>query len=263
MFESLVIAFREGMEAFLIVAISLAYLARTGREHLKTPVYAGIVFAVLASAVMGLWLGEIADNPMTEGVLAITAGLLVGTFTVHMIRAAKTMGREIRDTLESHAVKTGFWAGFGVFLFVALMITREGMETVLMMAAVSQETAAASMIGGIAAGLLLAALMGYAWVRKSHLINIGHFLQVSSIFLVIFSLQMFLKGLHEISETGMFPWLSDGMFHTLTEDLVEEDGIGSALISGSLVAIPMAWLFWVSVKEKFGSFRQIPAAPAE
>jgi high-affinity iron transporter len=213
MFETMTIAFREGMEAFLIVAISLAYLVRTGRPQLKKPVFYGIGFAVVASTILGVWLKNVSDNPLTEGLLAVVAGLLVGTFTVHMIKVARTMGQGIRETLEAHANKTGFWASFGVFAFVSLMITREGMETVLMMSAVSYQTTILEMYAGIVAGLGLAALMGYFWVRKSHLINIGRFLQVSSIFLVIFSFHLFLYGLHELSETGLVPLLSDGVFH--------------------------------------------------
>lgn len=250
MFETMTIAFREGMEAFLIVAISLAYLVRTGRPQLKKPVYLGIGAALLASTVLGLWLEDISENPLTEGILAMAAGVMVGSFTVHMLRVARTMGRDIRETLEAHANKTGFWAAFGVFAFVALMITREGMETVLMISATAYQSSAAHIYAGIAVGVALAALMASFWVKKSHLINIGRFLTVSSIFLVIFSAQMFLKGLHELSETGMFPLLSDGTFHTLTEGLAEDDGIGSQIITYSLVVVPLGWLAFAVLKEK-------------
>jgi high-affinity iron transporter len=250
MFETMTIAFREGMEAFLIVAISLAYLVRTGRPQLKKPVFYGIGFAVVASTILGVWLKNVSDNPLTEGLLAVVAGLLVGTFTVHMIRVAKTMGREIRETLELHANKTGFWASFGVFAFVSLMITREGMETVLMMSAVSYQTTALEMYSGVVAGLGLAGLMGYFWVKKSHLINISRFLQVSSIFLVIFSFHLFLYGLHELSETGMVPLLDNGVFHEITE-VASHDSIVSQIIMYSLVVVPLGWLGFVTIKDKF------------
>jgi high-affinity iron transporter len=250
MLETAIIAFREGMEAFLIVAITLAYLARTGREHLKKPVYAGIVAALACSAVLGVWLEDISDNPLTEGVLAVVAGILVGTFTIHMIKAAKTMGRDIRDKIDAHASKTGLWAGLGIFLFTTLMITREGMETVLMMSAAAYQTTAAQMFAGILAGLALAALMGYFWVRKSHLTNIGRFLTVSSIFLVLFSFHLFLYGLHELSETGMVPLLDNGVFHELTEGL-SHDSMASQIITASLVLVPLGWLCVAVIRDKF------------
>lgn len=260
MFESAVIAFREGMEAFLIVAITLAYLVRTGRDGLKKPVYFGIAAAAVCSAVLGVWLQNISDNPLTEGSLAIVAGVMVGTFTVHMIKAAKTMGSEIRARIDNHAAKQGLWAAFGIFLFTTLMITREGMETVLMMSAAAYQTTAAQMFAGIVVGLALAAVMGYFWVRKSHLINIGRFLQVSSIFLVIFSFHLFLYGLHELSETGLVPLLSDGPFHELTEVASHDSPLGLA-IAYSMVVVPMGWLGFVVMKDKLAN-RGL-GAPAE
>ncbi|NBX65431.1 MAG: hypothetical protein EBQ96_00320 [Proteobacteria bacterium] len=249
MFESMVIAFREGMEAFLIVAISLAYLARTGRDHLKKPVYAGIAAAFVSSAVLGIWLQDVSDNPLTEGVLAVTAGILVGTFTVHMIKVAKTMGRDIRETIDTHAAKDGFWAGFGIFLFTTLMITREGMETVMMMSAAAYQTTAIQMVLGITAGVALAALMGYFWVRKSHLINIGRFLQVSSVFLVIFALHLFLYGIHELAETGLIPVLNQGPLHELAEHVGGKSLIGQ-LVAYSMVAVPLGWLGVAALRDK-------------
>ncbi len=260
MFESMIIAFREGMEAFLIVAISLAYLARTGRDNLKKPVYMGIAAALVCSAVLGVWLEEVSDNPLTEGALAVVAGVMVGTFTVHMIKAAKTMGSGIRAHIDNQAAKNGLWAGFGIFMFTTLMITREGMETVLMMSAAAYQTTAAQMFMGIMAGLALAALMGYFWVRKSHLINIGRFLQVSSIFLVIFSVHLFLYGLHELSETGMVPLLSNGVFHELTE-VASHDNILGQMIAYSMVVVPLGWLGFVVMKGKWANRNM--AAPAQ
>ena len=42
MYSALMITLREGIEAFLIVAITLAYLKKTGRGALAGAVYAGV-----------------------------------------------------------------------------------------------------------------------------------------------------------------------------------------------------------------------------
>lgn len=81
MLETAIITFREGLEMFLIVAITLAYLAKTNRPHLKKPVYWGIAVALFVSVTTGWHIAELAEDPMTEGVLAITAGVLVATMT--------------------------------------------------------------------------------------------------------------------------------------------------------------------------------------
>ena len=53
MLQAFVITLREGLEAFLIVAISLAYLRKSGRAPLTRAVHAGIVVALGISAVGG------------------------------------------------------------------------------------------------------------------------------------------------------------------------------------------------------------------
>ena len=49
MLEALVITLREGVEAALIVGITLAYLNKTGRVGLRKTVYAGLITAFVAS----------------------------------------------------------------------------------------------------------------------------------------------------------------------------------------------------------------------
>ena len=56
MLQAFVVTLREGLEAFLIVAISLAYLRKTGRQGLIPAVHWGIVVSILsASAPACCW----------------------------------------------------------------------------------------------------------------------------------------------------------------------------------------------------------------
>jgi len=49
MIESFIITLREGVEAALIIGITLVYLAKIQRPELRKPVYAAIAAATLAS----------------------------------------------------------------------------------------------------------------------------------------------------------------------------------------------------------------------
>ena len=73
MYQAFFITLREGLEAFLIVAISLAYLRKTGRDRLVSAVHWGIGLSILIS--MGAaWLFSNANNQaLWEGVLALVA----------------------------------------------------------------------------------------------------------------------------------------------------------------------------------------------
>src|SRR5206468_50343 len=52
MLQAFVITLREGLEAFLIVAISLAYLRKSGRDELVPAVHWGIGLSVLISTLL-------------------------------------------------------------------------------------------------------------------------------------------------------------------------------------------------------------------
>ena len=54
MLQAFVITLREGLEAFLIIAISLAYLKKTGRRSLIPAVHWGIAGSVALSILAGV-----------------------------------------------------------------------------------------------------------------------------------------------------------------------------------------------------------------
>ena len=132
MLQAFVITFREGLEAFLIVAISLAYLRKSGRRELVPAVRWGIAFSVLISIGAAFLFQRAANHSLWEGVLAIVAAISVASLTVHMWRSARRIKHDIEGHLHSSTLKTGTTAFVGVFLFTMLMITREGMETALL-----------------------------------------------------------------------------------------------------------------------------------
>ncbi len=134
MLQAFVITLREGLEAFLIVAISLAYLRKTGRSSLIPAVHWGIAASIARQrrSPACCW-PRAANQALWEGVLALVAAALVGSLIVHMWRAGRHMKRNIEGRLEASSMKTGSAAFLGVFGFTLLMITREGMETALLM----------------------------------------------------------------------------------------------------------------------------------
>src|SRR5688572_18616086 len=115
MMQSFVITLREGLEAFLIIAISVAYLRKRGNDHLVRAVHWGIAVSVVVSIGFSFLFARALNQALWEGVLAIVAAVLVGSLTVHMWRTAKTIKRQIEGRLESSAQKRGWLAMLGVF----------------------------------------------------------------------------------------------------------------------------------------------------
>ena len=101
MLQAFVITLREGLEAFLIVAISLAYLRKSERRELTGAVHLGIVAAVVLSALGGYLLYNAANQELFEGPLALLAAVSVTWMVVHMWRAGRHMKRDIEGRLAS------------------------------------------------------------------------------------------------------------------------------------------------------------------
>ena len=239
MIQAFVITLREGLEAFLIVAISLAYLRKTGRVTLLSAVHWGIVFSVILSVAAGLLLAQANNQALWEGVLALVAALLVASLTMHMWRAGKRMKREIEGRLEASSAKLGRAAFFGVFGFTTLMITREGMETALLMTQLIFTVKSTQVLAGAAAGTLSAAFVAWLWSRYGYRINLSRFFQVTAVFLLVFVIQLLIYGFHELTEANIFP--NSQPLHDATE-AYGPDGIYGQYITYCLVLLPLAWL---------------------
>lgn len=206
MFDSLVITLREGVEAALIVGIVAGYLRKTGRAHLLRHVYQALAAAVAASCVAGYFVDRLRiTEDAYEGWMMIIGAIFVASVVIWMYKTAKGMRREIEGKLARIAERSDRAAAWGVFLFVFLMVFREGIETVLFLAAVSLNTEALmNFIGGVI-GLALAVGLGVAFFKGSIKINLRKFFNVTTIVLLVVALQLLISGVHELSEAMVLP----------------------------------------------------------
>jgi high-affinity iron transporter len=207
MFESLVVTLREGVEAALIVAIVLGYLKKTGRSDLARSAYIGLGaaagFAVAAAILVRRY--EISEDLWLEGWGMLIASVFVATMVLWMWRTASRLKGEIETRIgQAASTATGSFS-FGVFIFVFLMVGREGIETVLFLGAVRfNTTAMMNFVGGLI-GLGLAIVFGFLFVKGSIRINLRKFFSITSIILLVVAVQLFISGLHGLSEALVLP----------------------------------------------------------
>jgi len=239
MAQAFVITLREGLEAFLIVAISLAYLKKTGRASLIPAVHWGIAGSIALSILAGVLFARAANQALWEGILALVAGVLVASLTVHMWRVGKRMKRDIEARLEASSARVGRGAFLGVLGFTLLMITREGMETALLMNTLLFSVGAPTVIAGAVAGTLAAAFIAWLWSQYGYRVNLSRFFQVTAVFLLVFVVQLFIYGFHELTEANIIAPL--GAWHDATEPF-GPDGIYGQYLTYLLVVLPVAWL---------------------
>ncbi len=253
MLQALVITLREGFEAFLIVAISLSYLRKSGRVALAPAVHWGIGVAVAVSALGGYLLFHSLNQEWLDGPLALVAAASVTWMIVHMWRTGRRMKGDIEGHLKASTAKPGKAAFTGVFLFTLLMISREGMETALLLMQLHTTT---NLLLGAALGSVAAAGVAWLWSRFGHRVNLQLFFQATAIFLFVFVVQLLIKGTHEMSEAGYLPYSE--IIHSSTEAWGPDSLFGHVL-TYLLVVLPLAWIGFKSIVSKSPIFA--PAAP--
>jgi len=237
MLQSFIILLREGFESFLIVAIIFAYLRKTSQRRLLPAVYSAIAVSVIVSVALGYVLRQGVDvnQSLWEGILGVVAIIFVVTLVIHMWRTAPRLKQDMQRRLDEVSAHNSRWAALlGVFLFTVLMISREGIETALMLSQVRGQY----LTGGLL-GLGAAMVMALMWARFGHLINMKRFFQVTGIFLLLFTVQIAIYSFHEFAEAGLFP--NSDAIHEATE-MYSPDGLYGKFFSLLTVLFCAGWL---------------------
>src|SRR3981189_439639 len=203
MLQAFIITLREGVEAALIVGITLAYLSKIGRNDLRKSVYAALAAAFAGSIALAVALSPLHWNQdIFEGWVMLVAAVFVVTMIVFMMKT----GRKLKGEIES---KVGLFARgdawIGLFLFVFLMVLREGVETVLILSAVTLNSNELMSFIGTLLGVIVAVLFGVMFVKGSVKINLQKFFRVTTAILFLVAAQLLISGLHELSENGVLP----------------------------------------------------------
>ena len=203
MLQAFIITLREGVEAALIVGITLAYLAKIGRNDLRKSVYAALGSAFVGSIGAALIISRLKLNQdIFEGWVMLIAAGFVLTMIVFMMKT----GRKLKGQIEG---KVGLLAGndawIGLFLFVFLMVLREGVETVLILSAVTLNSSELLSFIGTSLGVIVAVAFGVMFVKGSVKINLQKFFKVTTAILFFVAAQLLVSGLHELSENGVLP----------------------------------------------------------
>jgi len=268
MLNSFIIVLREGFESFLLVAVILAYLRKSEQKWLNSSVYLAILVALATSAglayvlnagvdnatvesVFGTFIGSyvsqfFANEALREAILGAIAVVMVGTLVVHMWRTGPKVQQRMRERLSAVSSKRSRVAAvLGVFLFTFLMVTREGMETALLLMQVRNP----HLITGALLGLGAAIAFAFGWAKFGHLINVRRFFQVTGIFLLLFMLQVAIYSFHEFSEAGLLP--NSDALHAATEKF-SPDGLYGKWFSPIMIGICALWLLgaWLIDRHK-------------
>lgn len=256
MLQALVITLREGMEAALVIGIVLAYLGKIARPELRRAVWMGLGVAVAASLASAVLLERLpVSQEAVEGWIMLAAAVFVSTMVVWMWRTARRLKGDIEERVGGLAHRSGPVPWLGLFLFVTLMVLREGIEMVLMLGAISFSTEGFLELAGALLGLALAASFGVAFFKGSVRIDLGKFFRVTSLMLFVIVTQLVITGVHELSEAMVLPSSKREM--AMIGPIVKNDVFFFVMILG--VAFVAAGAEWI--KQRSGAV-EVPGLTA-
>jgi FTR1 family protein len=203
MLQAFIITLREGVEASLIVGIVFAYLSKIGRNDLKKTVFWALGTAIAASVLAAVIVARFQLNSdIVEGWVMLAAAGFVASMIWFMNKTARSMKGEIQARIDK---AIGGTSRLGLFFFVFLLVLREGVETVLILSAVSLNSTELLSFTGTTLGIAVAVVFGVMFIRGSVKINLQRFFRVTSVILYFVTFQLLVSGLHELSENGVLP----------------------------------------------------------
>ncbi len=203
MLQAFIITLREGVEASLIIGIIFAYLSKIGRPELKKTVFWALGSAIAASVATAIVIARSHVNTdVFEGWIMLAAAAFVVSMIWFMHKTARTLKGHIEGKISQLVENT---SKLGLFFFVFLLVLREGVETVLILSAVSLNSSEILSFSGTVLGIAVSVIFGVLFIRGSVKINLQRFFRVTTVILYFVTFQLLLSGLHELSENGVLP----------------------------------------------------------
>ena len=200
------IGLREGLEASLVVSILVAYLVKTGRRDRLTPIWTGVIAAIVLSMVFGAVLQFTSASMSFEqqeafgGIASLVAVGFVTWMVFWMRRTARFLKAELHGRLDT-ALALGPLA-LALTGFIA--VGREGLETALFLWSAIQSTqeATASTTSAFA-GLVASALLAWLFYKGAVELNLKTFFTWTGAALVVVAAGVAAYGVHDLQEAGV------------------------------------------------------------
>lgn len=200
MVDSLLLSFREGLEAALIIGIILAQLVRIGRKDLTKIVYIGAFLGFIVCAVVG-FIGfneaqgaEESAGEIFEGIMMLLSAGLIAYFLFWLHRnqhSSSSVSKKV--TQNTNAI--------GLFILSFLSVFREGMELAIFTLTKITESANAVAAGSVI-GIVLAILIAIIIFKTSVKLNLSLLFKVLGIALILVGGEMFGEGLVKLFDGG-------------------------------------------------------------
>mgnify|MGYP000679814545 CR=1 FL=1 len=265
MLANLIIGFREGLEAALIIGILAAYLVKLDRKRELGKLWFGVIAAIAVSVTLGVILGVLVENvpegtnELIAGITSIIAVIFVTWMIFWMAKHSRSLPSEMHNKLANVS------STFAVVSIGFFAVVREGIETsIFLWSATNASEQGVTPIFGAVIGLAVAAGIGYGIYRGSLKLNLRLFFAVTSGFLILVSAGILAYAVMELEELHLFPFLQTTFYDVssfVTEGSALEIFLKSTLSFNAaptqlqaliwfMYLLPIATIYWVRTKRK-------------
>jgi high-affinity iron transporter len=188
--------FQEGLGAFLTVALTLAFLRKSGSRRLVPAVQWGIALSVVISVLAAWTTSGAVNQELWEGVLALVAAAGVVVLAGYVWRTAGHVRRAGDDAMFEHAHGGAMWLAF--LGLTILVLARQGMDTALLLATLVFQMGAIEIIVAAVAGTAAAVAVSWTWARHAHHLRARVFFPLTVLLLSLVAVQLVRVGVERL-----------------------------------------------------------------
>jgi high-affinity iron transporter len=231
MVPSYLIGLREGLEAALIVGLTLGVLTKMKKPEYRPAVWWGVAAAIIISIAIAAVIQLVGASlegraeEVFEGAMMIFAAAVLTWMIFWMQRMSRRIQQGLKNDVRMAATQGQNWGLFGIAFFAVL---REGIETALFLTAAAMNASTQeTMIGGLA-GIFTAVILGWGLFASTIRLDVRRFFLLSSALMIFFAAGLFAHGIHEFNEAGLIPSVINPLWD-INHILDEESTLGSIL----------------------------------
>ena len=235
MTQTLLVVWRESLEAALIVGILLTYVGRSGLRQGVRYVWGGTIAAGLLAIALGAASGGAVGSLDPDTQEMVHAGILFAATAVltWMVLWMHANARGLKGDLHRKAdaaMATGRLLGLAAVAFVAVF--REGIETVLFLWGIAAQQPLGGSVPLLLAGAtggVLAVATAWCFFRGFAFLDLRTFFRVTGVLLLLVAGGLLMAGVNKLIMLDRLPPLVPQIWNTSW--LVRDDSVPGAILS--------------------------------
>ena len=237
-----IVALRESLEALLVCGILVGIVVKLGHPEARRPIVLGGLLGVAVSVIVGIFTyraaGRLSENfgPAFEALASLLAVAILTYMVVWMYRhTQQTMG-----TLHTKAKDAVLSGRSSVLLGLAfVVVVREGLETVVFIAAQASQDTPFEVIVGLLAGIAVSAVLAFLLFRGTVKLSVEGFFALTGVLLILVGGGLLGYAAHEAEEVGWVPetpqaWDWSSFLPHKCGDQVDANCVAGGLLYGIL-----------------------------